>query len=253
MRASWTWIPETPPQLRFCAILDVLLRCRRQMRIWLRSELRVHPSLQQRIRTRSDQPVECKRLRIQPGFAMCRRGPLPVPKDDPYIAESFHIRGCPAVRGGAKCSCPPGRTSQASGVLSVNHFAREGVGPQLRDIRRFARKSIQKGAKFFLAGACMPFAPGSDCLLKEPLRIQLQREASRQCFCGKLSLHLRVVFDVDRDGNLAPSPIIGLLLEKVDPKPILGKIGGAMCGQLSMFHGWISAEPRLHRATRTRS
>jgi hypothetical protein len=26
-----------------------------------------------------------------------------------------------------------------------------------------------------------------------------------------------------------------------------------MCGQLSMFHGWISAEPRLHRATRTRS
>ena len=46
-----------------------------------------------------------------------------LPKDDPYIAGSFHIRGCPAVRGGAKCSCPPGRTSRASGVLTVDHFA----------------------------------------------------------------------------------------------------------------------------------
>ena len=46
-----------------------------------------------------------------------------VPKDDPYIAGSFHIRGCPAVRGGAKCSCPPSRTSRASGVFTVDHFA----------------------------------------------------------------------------------------------------------------------------------
>jgi hypothetical protein len=43
-----------------------------------------------------------------------------------------------------------GRAGQ-SGALSVNHLAREGLGSQLRNIRRFARKSIQKGSKLLLA------------------------------------------------------------------------------------------------------
>ena len=136
---------------------------------------------------------------------MCIRGPLRDPKDDPYIAESFHIRGCQAVRVGAKCSCPLGRTSWASGVLTIDHFAREGFGSQLRDIWRFARKSIQKSAKFFLACARAPFAPGNDCFLEEPLCIQLQRNAASQCPRSKLFLHLRIEFDSDRHRNLIQS------------------------------------------------
>ena len=53
-----------------------------------------------------------------------------------------------------------------------------GLYSQLQDIRRFARKSIQKCAKFFLACTHMRFAPGGDCFLEEPLRTQLQRDAS---------------------------------------------------------------------------
>jgi len=139
----------------------------------------------------------CRSSRILPSFAMCRIAPLRVPKDDPYIAGLFHIRGSPAVRGGAECSCPPSRTIRASGVFTVNHFARKGLGPQLGEIRGLARKSIQKGAKFFLAGAGPPFASGGHCFLEEPLRIQLQRNAASQCFRGKLPLHLRIEFDTE--------------------------------------------------------
>jgi hypothetical protein len=66
----------------------------------------------------------------------------------------------------------------------------------------------------------MPFAPGSDCFLKKPLRIQFQRNTARQCFSGKLSLHLGIEFDVNGHGILTTTSIIGWLLAKVDPSLI---------------------------------
>lgn len=68
--------------------------------------------------------------------------------------------------------------------------------------------------KFFLAGASPPFVPGNHCFLEESLRVHLQRNGARQCFRGKLFLYLRVEFDLDCHGILAPIPIIGWLRAK---------------------------------------
>jgi hypothetical protein len=95
----------------------------------------------------------------------------------------------------------------------------------LGDIRRFARKSIQKGAEFFLACARMSFAPGSDGFLKKLLRIQFQRNAASQCLSGKLSFHLRVQFDSDRHRHLTVNVYYGMVTAQSRSKP---GWGGAM-------------------------
>ena len=83
-------------------------------------------------------------------------------------------------------------------MLAVNRLAGESLSAQLRNIRSFAGKSVQKCAEFLLAGAGTSLHPGGNCLLKKPLRVLLQRHPAHLSLRGKLGFHLRVEFHMNR-------------------------------------------------------
>ena len=124
------------------------------------------------------------------------------------IGALFDGPGPPRSQFGlTKCSCPPSTTSP--GIRRAHRRSSRARRSRcaIEDIRRFARKSIQKGAKFFLTSARTAFVPGSHRVLEEPLCIQIQRNTASKCFCGKLSLHLRIEFDADRHRSDQRNPL----------------------------------------------